>query len=548
MVPPFAMNAPSPAPELANETARRRTFAIIAHPDAGKTTLTEKLLLYAGMIRTAGMVKNRKTGKMATSDWMAMEQERGISITASAMQFEYKGHVINVLDTPGHQDFSEDTYRTLTAADSAIMVLDAAKGVETQTKKLFAACKLRGVPVLTFINKCDLPGREPLDILTEVEDVLGIQASAMNWPVGSGREFVGVVDRRSSDLLVFRKTAAGGARRADMERVPLADPHAAELVGDVLAAKLREDLEMLQVAGNPFSTEAFRRGEVTPVFFGSALTNFGIEPFYDAFIEMAPPPGPRPATKLDGTPVTVEPLTSPFSAYVFKIQANMDPKHRDSLAFIRICSGRFERDLTVKHYHRGQFVREVRLSRPQTMVARDRTTLDVAYPGDVVGLVNAGFAIGDSILNQGGPAKEGFEHAPLPQFPPECFARVLPADLTKRKAFDKGLTQLASEGAVQVLRSWENPLGDAFIAAVGRLQFEVFQYRLRDEYNVETEMSPLPYQCSGWLIGDVDTFKPTHGSMLAKDHRGKPVVLFPSEWDRKYCAQQNPQHSFVDIL
>ncbi len=542
------MSAALTAPELPAETARRRTFAIIAHPDAGKTTLTEKLLLYAGMIRTAGMVKNRKTGRMATSDWMAMEQERGISITASAMQFEYKGCIINVLDTPGHQDFSEDTYRTLTAADSAIMVLDASKGVETQTRKLFAACKLRGVPVLTFINKCDLPGRDPLELMTEVEEVLGIQASAMNWPVGSGKEFRGVVDRRTGDLLAFRRTAAGGAQRAELERVPLSAARAGEILGPELAAKLRTDLEMLQIAGNEFTREDFLAGRITPVFFGSALTNFGIEPFYDAFVELAPSPSARQATRLDGTAVTIDPLTAPFSAYAFKIQANMDPRHRDSLAFVRIVSGRFERDLVVKHYHRGEFVRELRLSRPQTMVARDRTTLDVAYPGDVVGLVNAGFAIGDTILAQAGPAKDGFEHAPLPQFPPEVFARIQPADLTKRKSFDKGMLQLASEGAVQVLRSWDNPTGDPFIAAVGRLQFEVLVYRLRDEYGVETELSELPFQCSAWLVGDVETFKPTHGSMLARDHRGKPVVLFPGEWDKRYCAGQNPQHSFRDIL
>ena len=536
------------APELPAETSRRRTFAIIAHPDAGKTTLTEKLLLYAGMIRTAGMVKNRKTGRMATSDWMAMEQERGISITASAMQFEYKGHIINVLDTPGHQDFSEDTYRTLTAADSAIMVLDASKGVETQTRKLFTACKLRGIPVLTFINKCDLPGRDPLELMTEVEEVLGIQASAMNWPVGMGREFAGIVDRASRDLLVFRKTAAGGAQRAEMIRIPLADARAAAQLGEVLAARMRNDLEMLEVAGNPFSHAAFLANQVTPVFFGSALTNFGIEPFYDAFIALAPAPGPRQATTLAGATIEIDPIRSPFSAYAFKIQANMDPRHRDSLAFVRIVSGRFERDLVVKHYHRGEFVREVRLSRPQTLVARDRTTLDLAYPGDVVGLVNSGFAIGDTIISQGGPAKDGFEHAPLPQFPPEVFARVRPLDLTKRKSFDRGMAQLASEGAVQVLRSWENPLGDPFIAAVGRLQFEVFQYRLRDEYGVETELSDLPYQCSGWLVGDVDAFKPTHGTLLAKDHRGKPVVLLPSEWDKRYCLSQNPGFQLVEIL
>ncbi len=357
-----------------------------------------------------------------------------------------------------------------------------------------------------------------------------------------------MVDRVSADLLVFSKKGVGGSQRADMERIPLKSQAAQEKIGDELAKKLREDLEMLEIAGNPFSHEAFQAGQVTPVFFGSALTNFGIEPFYDAFIDMAPAPGARTATKLDGSEIVVDPVNSPFSAYAFKIQANMDPRHRDSLVFVRICSGRFERDIVVKHYHRGEFVREVRLSRPQTLVARDRLTLDVAYPGDVVGLVNAGFAIGDTILAQSGPAKDGFEHAPLPQFPPEVFARVIPADLTKRKSFDKGITQLASEGAVQVLRSWDNPLGDPFIAAVGRLQFEVLRYRLRDEYNVETEVSDLPYQCSAWLVGDVQEFKPTHGSYLAKDHRGKPVVLFPSEWDKNYCAQQNPDHKFVEIL
>jgi peptide chain release factor 3 len=528
--------------DLPAEVRRRRTFAIISHPDAGKTTLTEKLLLYSGMIRTAGMVKNRKGGKLATSDWMAMEQERGISITSSAMQFPYKGHVINVLDTPGHQDFCADTYRTLTAADSAIMVIDAAKGVEAQTRKLFAVCKLRGIPVLTFINKLDLPSRPPLDLMTEVEEVLGLHASAMNWPAGSGRDFVGVADRVTSDLLLFTKTAAGGAAKAAVRRVPLASAEAAEALGDERAAKLRDELEMQAVAGNPFTREAFQRGAVTPVFFGSALTNFGVETFYDAFVDIAPPPGPRVGLGADGTATVIDPVADPFSAYVFKIQANMNPRHRDSLAFVRVCSGRFERDLVVKQIRDGAVLREVRLSRPHTLVAQERTTLDVAYPGDVVGLINSGFAIGDTLA-----LKAGLQHMALPQFPPEVFAQVMPADMGKRKQFDKGMAQLGAEGAVQVLRSWDNPLGDPFIAAVGRLQFEVMQYRLKDEYGVETELRQLPYQCSGWLVGEVDKFKPTHGSMLAKDHRGKPVVLFPSEWDRRYCLGQNPGFQLVEI-
>jgi peptide chain release factor 3 len=450
-----------------------------------------------------------------------------------------------VLDTPGHQDFSEDTYRTLTAADCAIMVLDAAKGVETQTRKLFAVCKMRGIPVLTFINKCDLYGREPLDLMTEVENVLGIQACAMNWPVGSGKEFVGVIERESRDLILFTRTAAAGAARAEQQRIPLASAAAAAAVGEELAATLREELEMLEIAGNPFDPVAFRRGEVTPVFFGSALTNFGIEPFYDTFVDLAPAPSARPAVRLaDRAAVTVDPVDKPFSAYVFKIQANMDPKHRDALAFVRICSGRFERDLVVKHLHRGQVMRELRLSRPHTLVARDRTTLDVAWPGDVVGLINAGFAIGDTILAASISAQDSFEHAELPAFPPEIFARIAPEDLTKRKAFDKGMASLAAEGAVQVMRPFDQLGGDPFIAAVGRLQFEVLCFRLKDEYGVETRLSELPYQCSGWLVGDPLTFQPTPGSMLARDSRDRPVVLFPSVWDRQYCFRNNPGHEF----
>ena len=533
--------------DLRNETAKRRTFAIISHPDAGKTTLTEKLLLYSGMIRTAGMVKNRKGGKLATSDWMTMEQERGISITSSAMQFPYKGYTINILDTPGHQDFSEDTYRTLTAADSAIMVIDAAKGVETQTKKLFAVCRLRGIPVLTFVNKLDLPGREPLELMTEVEEVLGIQACAMNWPIGSGRDFVGVADRRTKQLSLFTKAAVGGAARANMTTVALDSPEAVTALGEERHAKLADELEMLEIAGNPFTLEEFRAGKISPVFFGSAFTNFGIEPFYDAFVDLAQAPSARPVTVLGSSEsFPLDPVTNPFSAYVFKIQANMDPRHRDSLAFIRICSGRFERDQVVKHLHRGELVREVRLSRPATLVAKERNTLDEAFPGDVVGLINAGFAIGDTIIAKSVPLKDTYEHAALPSFPPEKFARVAPSDLTKRKPFDKGMGQLAAEGAVQVLRLWDNPTADPLIAAVGQLQFEVLQYRLRDEYAVETNLTPLPYTCSGWLVGNPDTFKPTHGSVLARDSRNRPVVLSPSEWDRNYCFKQNPDHRFEE--
>jgi peptide chain release factor 3 len=349
----------------------------------------------------------------------------------------------------------------------------------------------------------------------------------------------------SRTLMLFTKTAKGGAAKADIARLPLDSPEAATALGDERAKKLRDELEMLEVAGNPFTREGFLAGAVSPVFFGSALTNFGVEPFFDAFVDLAPPPGARPVTVIGGAePITADPVATPFSAYVFKIQANMNPRHRDSVAFARICSGRFERDLVVRHLHRGELVRELRLSRPHTLMAQERTTLDEAWPGDVVGLINAGFAIGDTLVHQS--LKPGFEHKALPQFPPEVFAQVMPADLTKRKQFDKGMLQLAQEGAVQVLRSWDNPQADPFIAAVGRLQFEVLQFRLRDEYNVETQLKPLPFQCSGWLVGDPATFKSTPGAMLAKDARGRAVVLLPSEWDKRYCLGQNPQHQMVD--
>jgi peptide chain release factor 3 len=536
------MNALETTPrdaELARETRRRRTFAIISHPDAGKTTLTEKLLLYSGLIGTAGMVKNRK-GKAATSDWMGMEQERGISITSSAMQFEYKGHVINVLDTPGHQDFSEDTYRTLTAADAAIMVLDAAKGVEAQTRKLFAVCKLRGIPVLTFINKLDLPGREPLALLEEVEGALGVRASALNWPIGNGRDFCGVIDRRRREVIYFERGTVRGAQRVDFERIPLDSPRCAEVLGPERHRRALEELELIEVAGNPFSVEAFLSGQITPTFFGSALTNFGIEPFYDAFLELAPCPGPRRVLLPGGGERLLDPVTSPFSAYVFKIQANMDPRHRDCLAFIRICSGRFERQLVVKHHRQN---REMRLTRPHSMVARERTTLDEAYPGDVVGLINPGsFQIGDTISADG-----GFEHLPLPSFQPEVFARLSPKDTGKRKAFDKGMAQLTSEGLIQWLRSGQGYQAETLAAGVGRLQFEVLQYRLLDEYGVEARVDFLPHECSAWLEGDPQTFDTPSNSMLTFDRHERPIVLFPNQWSKEYALKKNPQHKLHDF-
>lgn len=526
--------------EIQEACAKRRTFAIISHPDAGKTTLTEKLLLYSGMLRTAGMVRGRKGRKAAASDWMSMEQERGISITASAMQFTYKDTVINVLDTPGHEDFSEDTYRTLTAADCAIMVIDAAKGVEKQTRKLFEVCRLRKIPVLTFINKMDMPGRDPLDLMNEVENILQIHSYAMNWPVGTGKDFNGVVDRTNNECLFFVKTSIGGAQKADIVRLPLNSSETKEKLGEAGYQKLTEELEMLEMAGNPFTVEDFLAGAVTPVFFASALTNFGVEPFFDAFIHLAPAPHVRLADITAGGEIAIDPITTPFSGYVFKLQANMDRRHRDSMAFLRICSGRFERDLVVKHHRLN---REIRLSRPHGMVAGERTMVDYGYAGDIIGVINPGvFSIGDTISLTG-----GFNFKPLPQFQPEVFARVVPKDVGKRKSFDKGVLQLTDEGAIQLLRPFDM-MADYVFAAVGQLQFEVMQYRLKDEYGVETMMTPLPYECSAWLIGDLKTFKGTSNSLLVKDKFERPLVLFSTQWEKQYAIKLNPDHQLVDIL
>lgn len=526
------------ASELTAAIARRRTFAIISHPDAGKTTLTEKLLLYSGLIRTAGMVRGRKGGKATASDWMGMEQERGISITASAMQFPYKGAVINLLDTPGHQDFSEDTYRTLTAADSAIMVIDAAKGVETQTRKLFAVCRMRRIPVLTLINKMDLPGRPPLDLMTEVEQALNIHASAINWPIGSGSDFVGIVTRADNRVQLFSRTAHGGATKVETDSLALAELGATGRVSKDTMEQVLHDMELLEIAGNPFTRDQFLQGDVTPVFFGSALTNFGVESFLDAFVELAPSPGARPADGEDGTELLVDPIDMPFSAYVFKLQANMNPKHRDSTAFLRICSGRFERDMVVKHHRLG---RDLRLARPHSLVAQERSTVEEAYPGDIIGIINPGvFAIGDTVSLTG-----GFNFKPLPQFQPEIFARLRPTDVGKRKSFDKGLSQMAQEGTVQIMRSFIDQ--EVLIAAVGRLQFDVLQYRLRQEYRVETILDALPFTCSAWLEGDPSTFKSPSASMLVKDHRDRVVVLFGDQLMKTIARDRNPDHVLRDM-
>jgi peptide chain release factor 3 len=524
--------------EIQEETSKRRTFAIISHPDAGKTTLTEKLLLYSGMLQTAGMVRGKKNQKAAASDWMTMEQERGISITASAMQFEYKGMTINILDTPGHEDFSIDTYRTLTAADCAIMVIDAAKGVEKQTRKLFEACRIKKIPVLTLINKMDMPGRDPLDLMDEVEKLLGIESTALNWPIGFGKEFQGVYDRLKNQCLIFEKAGPGGSQKAIIHHHSLNELK--QVVSESIYQELIDGLSLIDSAGNSFSLEKFLKGESTPVFFASALINFGIEPFFDAFINFAP--SPRPYEAIDDKTqksILINPIERPFSAYIFKLQANMNRKHRDNMAFLRVCSGKFERDLVVYHH---RLKREIRLSRPHGMVAGDRQTLDCAYPGDIVGVINPGLlAIGDTLSTE-----KGFHYPPLPQFQPEVFARVEPKDTSKRKSFDKGIEQLTDEGAILLLKE-QDAMGRYLFSAVGKLQFEVMQYRLKDEYGVETSITYLPYECSSWIEGDISGFKKPTNAMLAKDAQERPIVLFSSSWEKQYAQSQNPKVIFKDI-
>ena len=518
------------------EAAKRRTFAIISHPDAGKTTLTEKLLLYSGMVRTAGMVRGRKTGKKASSDWMGMEQERGISITASAMQFEYNDALINVLDTPGHQDFSEDTYRTLTAADSAIMVLDAAKGVEMQTRKLFEVCALRKIPVLTFINKLDMPGLDPFDLLAEVEEVLGIEAAARNWPIGSGKEFQGVADCATKEVYVFEKTSVGGAKIADCKILPLEE--AKTKIPEKLAEQLDYELSLVNEAGNTYSQEKFLAGKQTQVFFGSALTNFGLEPFFNSFVQTAPSPMPRRAFSTKENEELFVDLEEPFSGYVFKIQSNMDPKHRDSMAFLRVCSGKFSRDQSIKH---ERLNKEIRLSRTHRMVAGERETIEEAYPGDIVGVINPGiFSIGDTVSEKG-----GFSYEELPQFCPEVVAKIRPKTAMKRKQFDKGLNDLSQEGAIQVLIPLDST--EALVAAVGRLQFEVLQYRLKQDYNVDTELNEMSYTTGAWISGDHTKFKSHSRSLIAKDLKGRIAVLFRSEHEKQYTIDQNPDLNFLNF-
>lgn len=521
---------------LAAEVARRRTFAIISHPDAGKTTLTEKLLLYGGAVELAGAVRTRKNQRHARSDWMQMEQERGISITSTVLQFEYQGHIFNLLDTPGHQDFSEDTYRTLMAVDSAIMVLDAAKGIEPQTLRLFEVCRLRNTPILTFINKMDRPAKDPLELLDEIERVLGIETVPFNWPIGDGDAFQGVYDLRREQVWRFERTE-GGRKRSPVVQGSLDDPAIRALIPENLYERVREETELLQEAGSAFDRDRFLQGELTPVFFGSAITNFGVEPFIQALIDLAPPPRPRLS---DGR--SIDPCSPHFTAFVFKVQANLDPRHRDRVAYVRICSGRFEKDMVVTHGRSGA---PVRLKRSYKLFGQERETVDEAYAGDVIGLVHPGtFAIGDTLY-----LGEPVEFEAVPRFEPEHFARAVLPDTSKRKQFDKGLAQLEEEGVVQLFHELNSQRKTPMLAAVGDLQFDVLKVRMSLEYNVDIGIEPTAYSLIRWVEGGkealTDVMWPSRGTTVVEDRTGKVAVLFESDWHLRFTRQQNPKLSLV---
>jgi peptide chain release factor 3 len=523
------------SPQDRHEILRRRTFAIISHPDAGKTTLTEKLLYFSGAIKTAGSVRPKKQQSYATSDWMEMEQARGISITSTVLQFEHRGLLFNLLDTPGHQDFSEDTYRTLAAVDSAIMVLDAAKGIEPQTRKLFEVCRMRQIPILTFINKLDQPGRDPMELLDEIEQTLGLEACPRNWPVGRDAQFQGVVDLPSRRFIQYRRT--GVSSEAADSHISVDSPEFDDAVGDGDAQRLRETFDLLQGVISPLQQEKFLEGRQTPVFFGSAVNNFGVDLFLEAIAEMVPPPRSRKAGQ-----TVVDPLVSGFSAFVFKIQGNLDPMHRDSMAFLRICSGRFTREMLVHHPRLG---RQFRMTRLHRLFARDREALEVAYAGDVVGVVNPGlFVIGDTVSTA--PHME-FER--MPSFQPEHFATLRLNDVSKSKQFRKGVMQLAEEGAIQVYYDPHGVRREPILGAVGRLQFDVVQSRLLQEYGVRVGIDPLPYTCACWPHGEAEALRrvrwPGSGVLMAKDHFDQTVCLFTSKWELHIVVREHPQVRFA---
>lgn len=515
-----------------SEIIKRRTFAIISHPDAGKTTLTEKFLLYGGAINQAGSVKARKAAKHAVSDWMEIEKQRGISVTSSVMQFFYDGYCINILDTPGHQDFSEDTYRTLMAADSAVMVIDASKGVEAQTIKLFKVCTMRHIPIFTFINKMDREANDPFELMDDIESVLGIRTCPVNWPIGSGKSFKGVYDRTTNHITTFT-AAEAGAKEVAYQEVEL--DYAQDLLDDLAYEKLQEDIELLDGACDPFDQERVSRGELSPVFFGSALTNFGVENFLQHFLQMTTSPLPRLSDEGIVDPMEEE----DFSAFVFKIQANMNKAHRDRIAFMRICSGKYVPGMEVNHVQGG---RKIKLAQSQQLMAQERKIVEEAYAGDIIGVFDPGiFAIGDTIC---APNRK-FAFEGIPTFAPEHFARVRQIDTMKRKQFVKGINQIALEGAIQIFQEFNTGLEEIIVGVVGVLQFDVLQFRLRSEYNVEIRLDQLPYEHIRWIENaeevDVNTISGTSDMKKIKDLKGNPLLLFVNSWSVGMVQERNPK-------
>lgn len=513
---------------LQEEIKKRRTLAIISHPDAGKTTLTEKFLLYGGAVQLAGSVTARKRQRSTTSDWMELERKRGISISSTVLQFDYRGYKINLLDTPGHKDFSEDTYRVLTAVDSVIMVIDAAKGIESQTQKLFEVCRRRGVPIFTFMNKMDRPTRDPLALLDEIENVLQLEVFPMNWPLGTGDRFRGVFDRMGGKLHLFERLTGGGSYRAPVSVADITDPQIKEHVDPELHQQIVDELDLISTAGSQLDMADVLRGGTTPVFFGSALNNFGVQLLLDHFLDYAAEPQSRKSGE------TVVPVDSPtFSGFIFKIQANMDPHHRDRIAFVRVCSGKFERDMAVFH---SQTKQKLRLTNARRLFGQERETVEEACAGDILGLVgHDDFGIGDTLTTE-----LGVVYDEIPVFTPECFAFLNNPVPSNFKKFRKGVDQLLQEGVVQELLLEQGTQNRRLLAAVGPLQFEVVQYRLETEYGAPTRVEPAPWQVMRWMSGPVDPEKMPTGCMLAQDKAGRPVVLFPTDWTLRFFQEKNP--------
>ena len=513
------------------EIQKRRTFAIISHPDAGKTTLTEKLLLYGGAVQLAGSVTARKNQRATTSDWMELEKKRGISISSTVLQFDYDGFRINLLDTPGHKDFSEDTYRVLTAVDSVVMVIDSAKGIEPQTRKLFEVCRQRGVPIFTFMNKCDRPMKSPLELIDELERVLGIGAFPINWPIGNGFEFQGVYDRQAKQFHLFERTV-GGQHRAPVEVGGLADPEIRSRLNDETFNRTVEELEMLEIAGHEFNLDSVLAGLTTPVFFGSGINNFGVQLLLDGFLRFSPAPKPRMMGGIEISPENPE-----FSGFIFKIQANMDPRHRDRIAFVRVCSGKFERDMTV-HHSRSE--KKVRLSSSHKLFGNERETVDEAWPGDVIGLVgHDGFGIGDTLTTD-----PKILYKEIPRFTPESFSYLHNPNTAKYKQFRQGLDQLLQEGVIQALYLRNSSIKTPLLAAVGPLQFEVVQFRLESEYGAESRLESAPWSVVRWLPTDIkeddlDALSLPTGAKIAYDIGKNPVILFQNEWSANYFGETN---------